>query len=197
MGCDIHSFAEHRVNGKWERLGDIFPLDKFDREYRKKDFGDEPFPYRSYALFGFLADVRNYSHSEVISQPKGYPSDSEYLNSISKYAYDINPMSGEDIPENERETNLSDLVNDGNYHNASYLTLAELLSFDYEKQFWDRRVTKQTGPNSFNGASLAEEGEGEIVTYRNHLGATYFNHIEILRQYGAPEDVRVVFYFDN
>ena len=58
MGCDIHSFTEKRNKGnnKWEVLE-----------------GLNPFDWRSYSVFAFLADVRNYDHCEPISQPKGLP----------------------------------------------------------------------------------------------------------------------------
>lgn len=54
MGCDIHSFAEVRKDGKWIRVEE--PV--FDGLGDKKT--SEPFGWRSYSTFGFLADVRNY-----------------------------------------------------------------------------------------------------------------------------------------
>ena len=62
MGCDIHSYAEKRVNGKWEEL----------------DFS--PFHWRQYGVFGFLAGVRNYSGVPVLAAPRGLPRDaSDYV----------------------------------------------------------------------------------------------------------------------
>ena len=81
MGCDIHIFTEIQKANKWEEeTGDNFSLDKYDRKRLKKKKGRYPFDWRSYALFGFLADVRNYSHCEPLSECKGLPDDSEYLN---------------------------------------------------------------------------------------------------------------------
>jgi hypothetical protein len=57
MGCDIHSYAEKQVNGKWESL----------------DFS--PFDWRSYGLYGFLAGVRNYSDVPPLAAPRGLPRD--------------------------------------------------------------------------------------------------------------------------
>jgi len=95
------------------------------------------------------------------------------------------------------ETNFDDIDNDYDYHSKSHLTLKELTDFNYEKKFWNRRVTKQTAPNCFNGAALAEEGEGKTVSYRENLGQDFFDVIEALKDLGKPEDVRVVFWFDN
>ena len=188
IGCDIHSFVEVKTNGKWLRLEEP----KFD------DYGDkkttEPFGWRSYSVFGFLADVRNYSHCKPISEPKGLPDDSEYLNTkldepqnYSYYGYDNGTAY----------TNKGEIECDANYHSLSWLSLKELLDFDYEQKFWDRRVTKQEAPNVWNGAALAEEGEGQTITYREHLGEGFFKDIDVLKTLGQPEDVRIIFWFDN
>lgn len=186
MGCDIHSFAERKRNGKWEKVEEGFiELSQFEKDCQKKEKGNEPFDWRSYSMFAFLADVRNYDCCEPLSEPKGFPDDSEFLNSI----YDEDAFYG------VATTNKQDI--EEFYHSCSYLTLKELLDFDYTKTFWNRRVTKQTGSNSWNGASLAEEGEGEIVSYRDNLGEGFFKELEELKTLGEPENVRVVFYFDS
>jgi hypothetical protein len=161
MGCDIHSFAEVRREGRWTRADVKFP---------SWDGGEtaEPFEVRDYGLFGFLADVRNYSHSPVITEPRGIPDDA-------------------DLTDEEREE-----FADGWYHSASWLTLAELLAYDYDQVFWDRRVTKDG-----NGAALAEGGEGEHLSLREFLGQGYFDRLDLLAALGRPEDVRVAFWFDN
>ena len=102
MGCDIHSFAEVKCKNKWVQIE-----------------GLEPFDWRSYSMFAFLAGVRNYDHCEPISEPRGIP---------------------EDISDNIKEM---DIDNDWNLHSSSYLTLKELLDFDYDKTFWNRRVSKK------------------------------------------------------
>lgn len=173
MGCDIHSFAEVRKNGKWEKVGEVFPLDDWDKNYFKKDFGDRPINWRDYSLYGWLADVRNYSCVPAISQPRGIPDD------VS--------------PEVAQENN--DWADDG--HSHSWLSLAELLTVDYEQVFWDRRVTRQEAPNFWNGAALANEGEGKHITLREHLSEGYFRVLETLKTLGSPDDVRIVFWFDN
>lgn len=57
MGCDIHSYAEKRVNGKWQRV-DVTPFD-----------------WRSYGMYGFLAGVRNYSDVPPLAGRRGLPGD--------------------------------------------------------------------------------------------------------------------------
>lgn len=175
MGCDIHSFAERRNKdtNKWEVLKNHFTLDEFDKDWYKKEKGDSPFDWRSYSMFSFLAGVRNYDRCKPISEPKGLPDD----------------LSQEVSDEYE---NWED-----DAHSSSWLSLRELVEFDYDQIFWNRRVMKQISDNHWNGACLAEEGEGSMVTYRENLGGFFFVHLEDLRTLGDLDDVRVVFWFDN
>ena len=55
MGCDIHAVVQYKTKNGW-------------RNSKLRVFRE-----RSYALFGFLADVRNYSGIEPLSQPRGIP----------------------------------------------------------------------------------------------------------------------------
>lgn len=145
MGCDITAIVEARTPNGWRVVDDNW-MDQ-----------------RSYGVFGFLADVRNYSHVPPISEPRGLPDDSEANN---------------------------DWYGGLDGYSASWLSLKELLEYDYDQVFWDRRVTKGT-----SGAALAEEGEGRHLPIREFLGGFFFKEVERLKEYGEPEDVRVVFWF--
>lgn len=129
-----------------------------------------PFDSRCYGTFGFLADVRNYSEVPPIAERRGIPDD------VSKeVAKDYEGWSCD-------------------AHSASWLSVAELEAFDYDAIMEDRRCTKQTGPNSWNGGSTCEPGEGKQQTFREFLGSYFFVDIEKLKEAGAE---RVVFWFDN
>lgn len=174
MGCDIHSYAEVRdENGRWYPAPERIPLDDWARKYYGRDFGRSPFDWRSYGLYGFLANVRNYSAVTPISEPRGMPKDASGLvdDEYEQWGYDA--------------------------HSASWLTLAELLAVDYDASFEDRRVTRQVGPNHWDGGVTADPGEGEVKTLREFLGDLYFRDLRILKSLGDPERVRVVFWFDN
>lgn len=157
MGVDIETFVEVRRNGKWELVFE--------------DRSEELF-WRNYAIFGFLADVNNYSHSPVVSEPRGLP---------------------EDVSAEVRDRHEDDCAD---AFSASWLTLHELLAYDYGQVFWDRRITRQTGPNSFDGAALAGEGEGRHMPLRDFLDAAFFRSLELLKRWGDPAEVRVVFWFN-
>jgi hypothetical protein len=154
MGCDIHSFAEKKdEDGNWEVLPDF-----------------EPFEVRSYRVYGWLANVRNYSALTPIAERRGFPED-----------------ASPDVKEDYESW-------DCNAHSASWLSLEELLSFNYDATCEDRRVTREISPNFFDGGQTCEAGEGTQTTYREFFGDYFFKDLEKLKELGAE---RVVFWFDN
>lgn len=152
MGCDIHTHAERKIGDKYERIADM-----------------EPFDWRSYGMFGFLAGVRNYSDITPLSPPRGLPGNLSH-----------------DVAE-DYESWQSDA------HNASWLSVDELARFEYNQPMEDRRVIVQLAENLWSGAGTADAGGGEVTTYREFLGDAFFDDLEKLKAAGAD---RVVFWFD-
>jgi hypothetical protein len=144
MGCDIHTRAEKRVDGVWTTIPKL-----------------RPFHWRQYGMFGFLADVRNYSAVTPIAPSRGLPDDV--------------------ILDDDNEYELGE-------HSFSWLSVQELLDFDYDQKMEDRRVTRQVG------GCTAEPGGGRTMTYREFLGPDFFRDLKKLKQAGAE---RVVFGFDS
>lgn len=99
MGCDIWSGAERRIGDKWEAVPDV-----------------QPFDWRSYDMFAFLAGVRNYSQIQPIATPRGLPLDCTF--------------SQDDL---------------GGEHSFSWLAVAELEAFDYDQEINDRRNDPDNG----------------------------------------------------
>jgi hypothetical protein len=150
MGCDIHTQAERKVNGNWE----IIP-------------GLSPFDWRQYGMYGFLANVRNYSAVPPISEPRGLPDDV--------------------VLTDDREFFLGD-------HSHSWLSVEELLAFDYDAEMEDRRVTAKLSSGITSGACTAPLGYGEAQTWREFLRQNFFDDLAKLKDAGAE---RVVFGFDS
>ena len=160
MGVDIKSFVEVKNEaGKWIR----FEEEVFCGCYDVKS--NEPFEHRNYSVYGFLADVRNYSECKPISELKGLPEDSEYLNEVVDDFW-------------FKSTRRQDIVGDN--FGCSWILLKELLDFDYEETFLDMRGCEN----------------GNLTTYREHLGHMFFYDLERLKELGDPEKVRVVFWFN-
>lgn len=157
MGCDIHTYVERRLaSGQWERVD-----------------GEAPFDWRSYTHFGFLADVRNYSATVPIADPRGFPKDASAAVAEEYEAW------GPDA------------------HTPSWLLVRELAEFDYDHVTNDRRVMRQVGLRSWDGGVTGEPHEGVVMTYREFLGDHFLRDVEQLKTLDDPDSVRVVFWFDN
>ena len=186
MGCDIHIWVEKRDTmlplpevQELRIVGQKYPTPwkkvepRFPSEWADGGFTDGPFDWRQYGMYTFLAGVRNYGQVIPISRPRGLP---------------------EDVSEGARE--ILDMW-DGDGHSYSWLLLGELLDFNYNTPVENLRHRKQTGPNSWTGAAVAEPGQGVMTTYREELGEGFFRDLAILASIGPPDDVRIVFFFDN
>lgn len=170
MSCDIYSFAEVRENGKWQYVTEncFCNCDAFD---------NYPFSSRQYKLFGFLANVRNDAECLFFEQ-KGFPDDSEYLNEIIKSDYDDSYIPRKKYLE---ESNY--------YFDFSYLTLKELLDFDYSQQFENQKIKKIKKSYDY------VEGTAWTSVEDFLSNTDLFETIEVLKELGRSEDVRVVFHF--
>lgn len=125
---------------------------------------------RNYKVFAFLAGVRNYSEILPISEPRGLPGD--YLESTDSW---LN-------------------LNHPDIHSTSYLSISELLSFDYDQTIEDRRCTRVSRTGILDGGCTCDPGEGRMTTYRDYLGENYFKDLKSLKDAGVE---RIVFGFDN
>jgi hypothetical protein len=207
MGCDIHIMAEIKKNGKWEAAGKIFQHKNWKDEIY---YSEEPYEGRNYNLFGILADVRNgrgFAGIKTgegfvpISEPKGVPKDASKV--------------------------YKDMVRewDGDGHSHSYFTVKELLAYDWNQYTMLQgcvsidmyKKYKDTGelPDSYSGhvsgseVILVDENDVDQKPSATHvkmswtesysLSAGYFieNTIPQLQKLGDPDDVRIVFFFDN
>ena len=124
-------------------------------------YEDGPFGWQSYSLFGWLADVRNLSEVPPIASPRGLPVD---VSGTVRERYDYW---------------------DGDGHSHTWLAVDELLAYDYDSTFEDRRVTP--------GYTYI----GRTGTIRDFLGDDFFRDLDTLRTLNAQHPTRVVFWFDN
>lgn len=150
--------VEVKRGGRWVAITEkLFPWNE--------TYIAAPFDERSYAVFGFLADVRNASFVPPLSAPRGFPSD-------------LSPGAEEQF------SNES-----GDLHSNSWLSLAELLDFDYSRTFEDRRGA---------GGNDVGPGNGRITTFEKFLGPRFFRDLDIMKRLAEdPQSVRVIFCFDS
>jgi hypothetical protein len=154
----------------WTAALNAFPSDDFEKRTDQVDFVSPPFRRRDYGLFGFLAGVRNYACCEPLAPPRGLPEDCDQSGGCAPN--DIEDLSG--------------------FHSHSWLLLSELLSFDYDKVFWNRRIHRGK-----DGRALAGEDEGVHQSYRELLGSSYMHALEKMQTLGELDRVRVVFCFGD
>jgi hypothetical protein len=143
MGCDIHLHVEKKVDGQWNRW-ERTEVVTWPSGYRTAEnyYG---YSGRNYDLFGMLADVRNgrgFAGCDTgdgfkpISMPKGFPEDASYEVEKDKDCWE------------------------GDGHSHSYLTLSELLAYDWEQKTKSRGIIseeqyqkfdREKGPETYSG----------------------------------------------
>src|ERR1700761_4916401 len=126
MGCDIYSHVELSTGEGWREVSNLVDWGEYN---------DGPFGHRTYAVFAFLAGVRNYSGVDPICPPRGFPDDASPDVRADYEGWDIDA------------------------HSASWLAVSELLALDYDSKINDRRVTRQVGLNSYDGGCTGSPEE--------------------------------------
>lgn len=152
MGCDIHSYPERKVNGQWHYIVGVFGSSDYP--------DDEPFAWRDYSVFAFLAGARNYSDVVPIVEPRGLPRDASQSTKDEYEGWGLDA------------------------HTPSWLSVKELNDFDYEQNMEDRRIMVLG-----NGGCTAIAGEGKTMTYREFLGQGFFDDLAVLNKIGAERVV--------
>ena len=144
MGCDIHHVVEKRnaETGKWEAVWPTGPHKNGGYYFPEAEAGGHRI-WRNYDIFAVLADVRNRGGIVPISEPRGVPHDA------SDVARDMIDYQGLDA------------------HSHSFVTLGELLRYDWQPAPLDR------------------------------FGPSWFGFLRLIAGYGGPDDVRLVFCFDS
>ena len=177
MGCDIHMRAEYFSRDKWQPIGAIFPYDFWSpfregQPYSPRPLTPQPYSGRNYTLFAVLADVRNgygfagvptHKPLEPIAEPRGLPEDMadhdytiEPFYSAEEEAAEIAEADDEDLPPPDRKAWIF------GDHSFSWLTLTELLAYDYDQTLPETGVipaqhfvamedSGQTVPDSWSG----------------------------------------------
>ena len=152
----------------------LFPERCDDGKYSVIDIKEDLLGDRNYRIFGFLAGVRNYSGIIPISEARGLPKD------VSKKVEEYIAKSGFYL------------------HSFSWLSMKELVEFDYDQMTENRRCTREviteSGFSYQDGGQTCEPGEGEAMTYREFLGEYFFQELDRLKEIGTE---RIVFCFDN
>jgi len=192
MGCDIHTYVETRKTSKHKwRLLNKEHFSKFDYSLKAfiKNSTSSPFSSRHYALFGVLAGVR-YNDIKSFGKPKGIPDDVSY--SVGKFWK----------------------AEEGDAHSASHLSVKELIEFnffeemEYDDSFYEEfSIHPHKFGNTFGNRVVCIEKERPKNIYMHKkykqtlkafIGELFFVQLdEMCDLHQDPENVRLVFWFDN
>lgn len=170
MSYSLSCHIEVKKNGRWDY-----------HEFQHR----EPLAY-TYAPFDYDA-MEFFTHYRMESGmpripehmvSRGLPEDSDWLKEPSQESHAW-----------FNETNAQTLFFDGS-HYISYLSLEELLSFDYDQTYEDLNKTEY---DPHDDRRYLSPGEGREMTLRESLGKSYFHALEYLKELGSPQDVRILF----
>lgn len=145
-------------DGRWRKAGAVFPYPYFDEKQPENDWNqrltDSPYTGRNYRLFAVLAGVRNDYGIEPIAEPRGVPDDVS-KDVLKEYVYEVLDHEPTDDEQEARRccsaANAERWIRNGSshwiekgrilsgpdWHSASWLTLRELLAYDWHRPFGD------------------------------------------------------------
>jgi hypothetical protein len=162
---------------------------------------------RNYSLFAILADVRNYDNFTPIAMPKGLPTDvTKHIKKLSdEYGCDGHSHSYIDMEEFKKFTKeakqetMTGVVSVEEF--KTYIKMGEPMSYCGSIMGKDIRMvsqdemmeivkSKQDDPNAYCKISWTKWNLKEIEYFIETVA-------EPLSKLTYPEDVRIVFWFDN
>lgn len=214
MGCDIHLYVEKKnpVSGKWEPDGKF--VDKHGEGYADIPYEERIYSDRNYDLFAILADVRNgrgFAGCKTgegfvpISSPRGLPSDvSPQVKSVSvDWGVDGHSHSYFTVEELDKYDWSQETVGQG------YITP------DVYDGWFDRDEPAYPHCGDVGGPNVIKYAEAEWLSagkprregvyilvqwnmmYSVAAGSFFTKALPKLRKMGHPDEVRIVFWFDN
>lgn len=198
MGTDIFCCVERCADSQWLYVGP--PIVETREDWRALDaslresypgvivesndekldalrpWAERLFIGRNYPLFAILAGVRNDMGLFLpIADPRGVPDDAsrETLWSVAR-----------------------NLGYEDDAHDHSWVTLGELLAYDWERGVSSERVGGSS--DAVRSVSLLESTTANDSTCRAYVGERFSDTtLPFLRQFGDPGLVRLVFFFDS
>jgi hypothetical protein len=198
MGCDIHLYAEKKIDDKWICINPKV-LDRYDEEkpYSKLVLEDYDVG-RDYILFGFLANVRT-NQPNGFGSPRGFPKDaSDELRTVYE-GWGVDAHSASYIPLNELNSKFKGDVKISGMMNAAQWKRLKA-SIDRGKPNWDYlyphcgRSTEKNMVDFEVFMPVKEQFKYFVVDVISKLlNYTY----DYKTKEHDLESVRIVFWFDN
>lgn len=190
MGADIHGYVEVFDGERWAWNRDDLFVD--DSPGPGSGWTCEPFDLRSYALFGFLAGVRNRNVPQI-HPCRGLPDDlSPELREKFGFTYPA------DCTHPDRGLHgCSCVYEDAGLFSHSWATGAELVGYDFTTRM---RCTYAHGADrpTWDKESCPHEAVDPVfTTVGEYLGDWLDRFREVAALAEDPDHVRAVYAFDN
>lgn len=215
MGCDIHLYVEKRgEDGTWVAADKWVknPEYESDPEYESEyvvDWKDLLYSDRNYSLFAVLAGVRNSYGIDPIYEPRGLPTDVTELVKAKSDRWGIDGHSHSYLTLAELETHMGGamiLHHEGVVDWQGYMQWKELgFPYMYSKSVAGPKmhITTNKGMEDAIEWGFNKNGAYTVVKWDSpaseDMGSFATETLPKLRQMsdGKPEDIRIVFWFDN
>ncbi len=222
-GCEYDTDEYKAREKEFENMSEEEVFEKYgdDERVQWEYYLDRALGSRNYCFFAILADVRNGrgfggmdtgNGFNPISEPRGLPEDVslEVKRQFDHYGVDGHSHSYFTLKELleydwEQETVHRGLINEKEYSRM-------LSTGSSSPSYWagamygadNTQISLADMLDLINGKFPREPGKDYVTefewgeTYREAVGADYLEELcTELAQYGKPEDVRIVFFFDN
>jgi hypothetical protein len=202
---------------------EVYPATEEEGEWETNPvLTDLFYPERNYTLFAVLANVRNYGESEPIAKPRGIPEDASegYKKIADEYGIDghshsyftLAELNAVDWDAPHAESGLVDAVGylellatgcPGTWCQGS--SAPQVTEDELKLQAIELIQAGVPGPDHnsrYNTISRLQSkgGVAPLTWYRSRrtsIGYGWFRALRDLEHIGKPEDVRLVFFFDN
>lgn len=167
MGCDIHSYIEVKQNGKWKQLTKGGVTAE---EFAREHEGiDKTVHPFAWRSYGIFA----------------------FLAGVRNYSDIPCIVDSRGLPGDVSNGVMEEYKGwESDAHTASWLTAKELSTFDYSQKIIDHRA-------EWGGTRSSKPSDWNEKTWSEFLGPDFMKQVSDLRELGNPDEVRIVFWFDN
>lgn len=193
MGADIHGYVEMFDGERWSwNGGDLF-VD--DSPGHGSSWTCEPFD-RSYALFGFLAGVRNHDVPQI-HPCRGLP-DNLSPELRKKFGFTYPADCTHAAPDRWGRSTCSCIYDDEGLFGHSWATGVELIGYDFTTRMRCTYAHGADRPSWDKDPCPHEAVDPVFTTVGEYLGDGWLERFrEIAALADDPAHVRVVYAFDN